>query len=131
MFQQKLQRFMMGRYGGDAFNIFLLAVGLVFSFVGGLFFRPMYIAADVLYIYAIFRVFSRNIPARQRENQAFYRVWGPVKGWFAFQKNRFAQRKVYKYFRCPSCKQRLRAPKGRGKIEVTCQKCHNVFQTKT
>jgi ribosomal protein L37AE/L43A len=37
------------------------------------------------------------------------------------------QRKTYAIFKCPSCKQKLRAPKGRGKIQVTCSKCHNQF----
>ncbi len=131
MFLQKFQRFMLGRYGGDRFNIALLVIGLVLSLFGGLFFRPLYFLADVLYIYALFRMFSRNIPARQRENQAFYKVWGPAENWLRFQKRRFSQRRDYKYFKCPGCKQQLRAPRGRGKIEVTCQKCHNVFQTKT
>ena len=48
-----------------------------------------------------------------------------------FQRTRFKERNTYKYFRCPQCKQKLRAPRGRGKIQVTCQKCHHVFQTKT
>ncbi len=130
MFLQKFQRFMMGRYGTDQFSIALLILGLVLSLFGGLFFWGLTLAADVLYIYVLFRFFSRNIPARQRENMAFLKLWQPVKNWFSFQKQRFSQRKQYKYFKCPSCKQRLRAPRGRGEIEVTCQRCHNVFRTK-
>lgn len=131
MLLQKFQQFMFGRYGGDKFNIFLLLTGLVLSLCGSLFFRPLFFAADALYIYALFRMFSKNIPARQKENAAFWKAWGPVERWFRFQRTRFSQRKTYKYFKCPRCKQQLRAPVGRGKIEVTCQKCHNVFQTKT
>ncbi len=131
MLMQKLQRFMMGRYGSDQFNIALLVFGLVLSLCGRLFFWPLYLLADALYVYALFRMFSRNLPARQRENQAFLKAWGPVRDWFRFQKQKFSQRGQYKYFKCPGCKQRLRAPRGRGKIEVTCQRCHRVFQTKT
>lgn len=130
MFLQKFQRFMMGRYGTDQFSIALLILGLVLSLFGGLFFWGLTLAADVLYIYVLFRFFSRNIPARQKENMAFLRLWQPVKNWFSVQKQRFAQRKQYKYFKCPNCKQQLRAPRGRGEIEVTCQRCHNVFRTK-
>ncbi len=122
---------MYGRYGTDAFSFFLLGLGLVLTLLAGLFFRPLVLLADLLYLYAIFRLFSRNIPARQKELSAFLRVWGPVKGWFSFQKRRFSERKLYRYFKCPNCKQALRAPRGRGKIEVTCQKCHKVFITKT
>lgn len=131
MFMQKLQRFLYGRYGTDQLNLVLLVISIVLSLCGMLFFRPLYWLADLLLLYVLFRAFSKNIPARQKENQAFLKVWAPVKGWFSFQKRRFSERKTYKYFKCPSCKQRLRAPRGRGKIEVTCQKCHNVFQIKT
>lgn len=131
MFLQKLQRFLYGRYGTDKFNTVLLILGIVLSLCGTLFFRPLYFLADLLLIYVLFRTFSRNIPARQKENQAFLKVWAPVESWFRFQREKFSQRKTYKYFKCPNCGQRLRAPRGRGKIEVTCQKCHKVFQTKT
>lgn len=131
MFYEKLQRFLYGRYGTDKLNLFLLILGLVLSLLGSLFFWPLTLFADALYIYALFRTFSRNIPARQREYQGFLRVWGPVSGWFRLQKTKFSQRKSYKYFRCPTCRQQLRAPRGRGQIEVTCQKCHHVFRTKT
>ena len=68
----------------------------------------------------------------QRPDRAYLEeMWEPVKKWFRFQKQKFDQRGTYKYFKCPNCKQQLRAPRGRGKIEVTCQKCHTVFRTKT
>lgn len=131
MFYEKLQRFLYGRYGTDKLTLVLLVLGLVLSLFGSLFFWPITLLADALYIYALFRTFSRNIPARQREYRAFLKVWGPATGWLRQQKTKFAQRKVYKYFRCPACRQQLRAPQGRGQIEVTCQKCHHVFRTKT
>ena len=121
---------MYGRYGGDKFSLFLLAAAIVFSLFGG-FFWPLALVADALLLYTVFRMFSRNYAARQREYQAFMKVWGPLENWLRFQARRFKDRKTYKYFRCPSCKQQLRAPRGRGNIEVTCQRCHNVFRTKT
>lgn len=131
MLLQKFQRWMMGRYGTDKLNIFLLAAGLAFSLLGTLLFRPLVLIADVLYLYALFRMFSKNIPARQREYGFFLKYWNRAAGWFRVEKQRVADRKVYKYFKCPHCKQQLRAPRGRGTIEVTCQKCHQVFRTKT
>ncbi len=130
MFMQKLQQFMMGRYGTDRLNFVLLILGIVLSVFGALLFWPLTILSYLVLIYVLFRSFSRNIPARQREYQAFLRIWNPVTGWFRFQKQRFSQRREYKYFRCPNCKQQLRAPRGRGKIEVTCQRCRTVFQKK-
>lgn len=131
MFFQKLQQFLYGRYGTDPLNIALLILGLVLSVLGSLFFWPLIFAADLLYIFALFRSFSRNIPARQREYRMFLKVYGPVQSWFRLEKQKFAQRKTYKYFKCPCCHQQLRAPRGRGKIQVTCQKCRSVFVTKT
>lgn len=131
MLMQRLQQFLMGRYGTDQLNVALLILGIVLSFCGALFFYPLTFITYGLLFYVLFRTLSRNIPARQRENQAFLRFWAPVEGWFRFQRQKLSQRKTYKYFKCPSCKQQLRAPKGRGTIEVTCQKCRHVFRTKT
>lgn len=129
--RERLQRFFYGRYGSDQMNFALLVLALVLSILGAIFFRPLCWVSDVLLLYALFRALSRNIPARQRENQQFWKIWLPVKNWLALQKRKWQERKQYKYFRCPGCKQQLRAPRGRGKIEVTCQSCHHVFQTKT
>ena len=103
---------------------------LVISFAGA-FFWPISLVADAIFIYVLFRMFSRNHAARQQEYYGFLRFWTPIEKWFTFQRTRFKERNTYKYFRCPQCKQKLRAPRGRGKIQVTCQKCHHVFQTKT
>lgn len=128
---EKLQRFMYGRYGGDSFSIFLLIFGFVVSIVSSFIWPYLAILSYLLYFYVIFRAFSRNIPARKKEYYAFMRVCNPVHSWCSFQKRRFNDRKEYKYFRCPNCKQRLRAPKKKGKIMVTCQKCHKEFSTRT
>ncbi len=131
MWYERLQRFLYGRYGTDKLNLALLIFGLILSLIVTLVFWPVTLLADALYIWALFRTFSRNIPARQREYAAFLRFWSPIESWLRARKVRFSQRKQYKYFKCPNCRQELRAPRGRGKIEVTCQKCHNVFRTKT
>ena len=131
MWYERLQRFLYGRYGTDKLNLALLIFGLILSLIGTLVFWPVTLLADALYIWALFRTFSRNIPARQREYAAFLRFWSPIESWLRARKVRFSPRKQYKYFKCPNCRQELRAPRGRGKIEVTCQKCHNVFRTKT
>ena len=128
---QKLQRFMMGRYGGDKFSIFLLVSGLVLTILGQIFFWPVILLGDALYLYALFRMFSRNIPARQREYYAFLKVWTPVADWFRFQKRKFSDRKTFRYFRCPNCGQQLRVPRGKGTITVTCRSCGASFQEKS
>ena len=119
---------MYGRYGADKLNNFLIVVGLVVSVIGSFTrLRFLILIPYILYIYVIFRILSKNIAARQKENVAFLKVWNPVVKWFKFQKRKFDDRKTYTYFKCPNCHQQLRAPKGRGKIQVTCQKCRKEF----
>lgn len=128
--QQKLQQFMYGRYGGDAFSVALLVMGFVLSTIGSITVAPLVILAYFFYAYAIYRALSRNIAARQGELRGFQRVWTPIRSWCAIQKRKFTDRKTFRYFHCPHCKQHLRAPKGRGSILVTCQSCHHEFTKK-
>lgn len=128
---QRLQRFMWGRNGIDQMNVGLLGCGIVCSLLAMLFTRSFYVLADVFYFVVLWRALSKNLEKRQRENQVFVRKYNAAKQWFQQKKQRFAQRETYKYFKCPSCRQQLRAPRGRGTIEVTCQSCRHVFRTKT
>ena len=41
------------------------------------------------------------------------------------------QKKIYRFYKCKQCKQKIRVPRGRGKIEITCPKCQNHFIKKT
>ena len=132
MFMDKLRRFMYGRYGSDRLNFALLVCGLILALLASILgFSPLNLLSYALYIYAIFRMFSKNIPARQKEYYAFLKVWTPLQKWFRIKKTAFLERKQYKYFRCPNCRQYLRAPRKRGKILVTCQRCRKEFNQKT
>ena len=82
---QKFQYWMMGRNGTDQLALAALIAGLILSVVGQLFFWPLVFVSYLLYCWTLFRVFSRNLPARQRENMAFLQVWYRVKGWFSRQ----------------------------------------------
>jgi len=127
------RKFMYGRYGNDQLNNFVLILSLIFCFVGLFFVGTLRLVFTILQLFAIaywfLRAFSRNVEKRRRENYAFMKVWNKIKGWFkgvpAFFK-RLADRK-HKYFKCPNCKSRLRVPRGRGNITVTCPKCYVKF----
>lgn len=123
---------MYGRYGSDSLNLFLLVLGLILAFVLQFFaFWPLMLLPYAVYGYAIFRMLSKNTAARQKEYYSFLKVWTPVKKWFKIKQTAFRERGQYKYFKCPNCHQPLRAPRGRGKICVTCQRCHKQFNQKT
>ena len=81
----------------------------------------------VCLIYAYFRMFSRNIYKRAAENQAFLKKTARIRSWFYKQKSMMAQRKTHRIFKCPTCKQKIRVPKGKGRIEIRCPKCSTTF----
>ena len=126
---------MSGRYGGDAFSNFLSLAALVVVvlglFVPGLFGMLLGWLGWAALIYSYYRIFSRNIPKRAAENRWFLAQRYAVQQRFASARARFAQRKVYRYFRCPRCRQQLRVPRGRGRISITCPKCGTSFIKKS
>lgn len=130
--REKLQRFMVGRYGVDELSKFLNAfvlICLVISLFGG--WLPVlsvfYWIGIGLMIYNCFRMFSRNVSKRYGENQKFLSMrYRFVVKWDRMKK-RFAQRRTHRFYKCPDCKQTVRVPKGRGKICITCPKCRREF----
>lgn len=138
-FREKLQRFLQGRNGNDQLNRFLswaalavLVVSMLTSSVwGGRLSSILWSIAVAILIYSIFRTFSKNIYQRQAENGKYLVLAGRVKGWFARQKQRFADRKTYKYFSCPKCKATMRVPRHKGKVQITCKKCGERFMGNT
>lgn len=134
--KEKLIRFMQGRNGADTLSKVLLAAGLIVVFLSafltgkvvGMFF---YVLGWVLIIYCYFRMFSRNISKRYAENQAFLaKVYG-IRNFFRSQKGLWKQRKVYHIYKCPGCGQKIRIPKGKGKVEIRCPKCGTTFIKKS
>ncbi len=122
----------MGRYGNDALNMALVTFGVLLLFVEWIT-RWRWLGLFILLILGVsyFRMFSRNIPARYAENQKFMQWFGPMLQKLRNTMARFADRKLHKYYKCPNCHQRLRVPKGRGKINITCPHCHTQFVKKT
>ena len=120
----KIQQFMVGRYGSDQFTLFLSITGLVFSVLGNFrYLKVLYFVGCLLIFYSLFRSLSKNFEARRKELN-WYLVWSAKpKAMINLLTNQIRDRKTHKYFRCKNCKTVLRAPKGRGKIEVTCPKC--------
>ncbi len=137
--KEKIIRFMQGRYGAygaDAFTKFLLAAGLIVIFVSSVFRWKgvslfCYALGWALVIYCYFRLFSKNVTKRYTENQAFLSRTSTIRGFFQKQRSLWQQRRVYHIYKCPGCKQKIRIPKGKGKIEIRCPKCNTTFIKKS
>lgn len=115
---------MYGRYGSDKLNLLLLAVAMVLILVSS--FTDFYYLSMVAYVpllLAIFRMYSRNIYKRRRENEKFLKLIGGVK--------KKVGDRDHRYYKCPKCSQELRVPKGVGKIAITCPKCREKFEKRT
>ncbi len=131
MIRNALQRFMMGRYGNDQLNLFLIALYIVL-YVVNLFVRVtvLYWLTLLLLAAAVFRLLSRNLEQRSAENRKFMKVAGPALSWLRLRRT-IHRDKEHRYFRCPHCGQQLRVPRGKGRITVTCRNCGNSFQEKS
>lgn len=148
---------MRGRYGNDNLNRFLLIVSVILiiadMFVR---WRLLYMLAVLILIYVYCRMFSRNINARYRENQKFLQFTAKFRrngrygsgnasygggaygggqygntansgsaGWG--RKANPARDRDHKILKCPVCGEKLRVPKGAGKISITCPHCGEKF----
>ncbi|MEG1744796.1 MAG: hypothetical protein RR951_02545 [Ruthenibacterium sp.] len=129
--REKLQRFMTGRYGMDGYGRFLSFVAMACVLLGAFTTRLLTLVGLLLIIYCYFRIFSRNLPHRTQENYVYYGAVSQLKQWLAQGKQRWAQRRTHRVFSCPHCHQRLRVPRGRGKISITCARCHTEFIRKS
>lgn len=129
-----------GRRGPDMVCGALFLVGLVLS--GVAWFTKNQLLGWLVYLpwaLAVARMFSTRLEQRYQENRRFQEGWqrlcGRVRDFF--QRPHPAAREVkgpqveeniqYHHFVCPACAQKLRVPRGRGKLMVTCPKCGRVF----
>lgn len=128
----RFRMFMMGRYGTDQLSMALLILGITLSFVAETLSSSIItLLSYIVFFICIYRIMSRDIALRSQENYKFLRIWSPINKTLQSKVNMLKGRKYYKYFKCPSCKQMIRAPKGKGKIAVTCPKCKNKFIKQT
>ncbi len=119
--KERLARFMMGRYGIDALSKFTLGIAIA-CMVLNLFFRNGILngIAFLLLVVCYFRMFSRDIGKRYQENVKYWSLRNKVLRFFKLNK-------THHIYRCPQCKQKIRIPKGKGKVEITCPKCRTCF----
>ena len=121
-----LRRFMAGRYGSDQLGrwllglaVVLILLGMIGNRTGSTVLAGLSLLAYVPLIWSIFRMYSRNIEARRRENAALQRFLTQLRD------------RDHRYYHCPKCRQTVRVPRGRGRINIRCPKCGEQFIKKT
>lgn len=138
-FRYKMARFFSGRTGVDALGRTVTWIALLLMILTMITHSNIvYLLAMVCIAYSLWRMLSKNYQKRYYENAKFLEKTAGIRRKFSGMpykirsfvsrvKSNHQQRKIYAIFKCPSCKQKLRVPKGRGKIEVTCNRCHAKF----
>lgn len=132
-FIQRLQRFMLGRYGqNDTLNRWLNGLSLILLILS--FWRSLhwlFWVAFVLLIISYWRLFSRQIYRQVAINRGFQRLWFPVIRPLTRSHYWVSQHRQYKFFRCAQCHQRIRIPRHHGHVRITCPKCGHQFDART
>ena len=135
----RLAILMQGRYGSDQLSRFLsilVIVLIAFDWIANAFLAFPGVRVFVRYssiVYAVllfviyFRTFSRNIPKRYAENQKYLAIKGRIASFFGKGRHNAGQRIEYHIYNCPQCRQKIRIPRGKGRIMVRCPKCGTEF----
>lgn len=131
-----------GTYGWDRFSKFIALMSVPFILS-----QNTKLLGVVIFLYAFWRRMSKNIEKRQREEIAFenwlrdinYRFSKIGRSNFAFKirnninkiSSSISERRNFIITKCPNCGQKLRLPRGKGKILVTCKNCSCKFEKKS
>ena len=138
-FRNWMARLMIGRYGSDELNRFLLIVSAVLIVIG--IFVPRHflnVLVVVLLIIVYCRMFSRNHAKRHQENMKYLQMkakfTGGRNGSAGSGANAPLSGKKKKpqpgkrIYICPYCKGSLQVPVGAGRIRIRCPHCGKEFE---
>lgn len=130
--RESLGRFMIGRYGTDDLGKITIYASLLFLILSMFIKHPiLYIIALLLLAVSYIRMFSRNTAKRYQENQKYVSLRYKVVCKFANWKQNIKIRKTHHIYKCPSCSQKVKIPRGKGKISIRCPKCDTQFIKKS
>ena len=130
--KERIASFMLGRHGPDNLGMFTLVTGLASSILGSLTgIGLLSLLGLALYIWTLFRMFSKNNEKRWEENRKYIELSSNCKTKINQFIKRQKNRRDYKYFKCPNCKVLLRSKRGSGEKEIVCVRCGHQFRQKT
>lgn len=130
-FREKIYRFMMGRYGIDELYNFLMVLDLILLVIN-VFVETIWLSFLIFLVvlYSLFRVFSRNIPSRQKENRRYLSIKSKITSFFGSinKTKKQSEKKTHVFRICPTCKAKLRLPRKKGAHRVRCPRCNALFE---
>jgi DNA-directed RNA polymerase subunit RPC12/RpoP len=118
------RRMFIGRNGPDQLSFALTILAFVLSFIPWYY---IFVISFAIVAIAFFRMFSKDIEKRRKENLIFMSLVNKAKKWYYNTKVKRHQSKFYLVFKCPKCSQKLRVPRGKGKVSIKCSKCGHKF----
>lgn len=146
---QTVTEFMMGRYGYDKFSLFLISISMILMMLTVfLNFKYLYILAVLVLAFAYYRMASKNIKRRKKENEIFMSIISK----FNFRKKsnqrenngtkRYAdfivsqelgedEETVYYCYKCRGCGHEIREPENQGIVRIVCPNCGKRFVDRT
>lgn len=132
MIKQKLLQIWYNKYGNDQLGTFIYILWLVLL-VLNIFLRTRiiyYFELCCMFLY-FYRFFSRNHSQRAAENMKYLEIKQKITSKFSNNKDYYTTEVTYKFYKCKCCGAKLRVPKGKGKITITCPKCKTSFKGKS
>ena len=130
--RDRMIQFMRGRYGYDELGRVTMWSSLILFVIYALTgVRLLALIAIILLALTDFRLLSRNIARRSEENRVFLKNTAFITRRSARFRQNVKNRRHYHIYRCPNCKQKIRIPKGKGRIEITCPRCDIEFIKKS
>lgn len=146
---QTVTEFMVGRYGYDKFSRFLIVLSMVLMILTVfLNLKYLYIIALVVLAFGYYRMISRNIKRRKRENE----IYTSIVSKFSFRKKpeqaeangvrKYADFEVYQEigedeetvyycYKCRGCGHEIREPEGQGIVKIVCPDCGKQLLDRT
>ena len=132
--KEKFYRFMYGKYGMDNLGRFLMFCSITILLVSSIFniTNLVYFAIPILGI-VYFRLLSKNHQKRFQENQIYLKISNRILHFLRIGAVQRSITQFFKYhiFKCPKCNQKIRVPRGKGKIAIRCPKCGQEFIKKS
>lgn len=131
-FNRKMAEAMRGRYGADELGNLLDFIAFILLIIDIFVHQTwLLLVALALVVYVGWRMMSKNIEARRNENEFFLDHAGPLKAWLRNPQAAAQEARTYKHAVCPNCGQKVRVPRGKGRLRVTCPKCKKKFEVKS